>query len=132
MEEINELRRDGCLCGGEYMKPTHDLMWDDQLYLVSRDYARYMDKYNHFDHFSRNGEDIGDRLDKIGYKWYRVGENLGRGYDDFYSVFKAWIASPSHCKMLMDPHVKFIGMSKYNHYWAQSFALPLEAMTYSN
>jgi len=119
--EVNDLRESGCVCGGQWMPPVGRVSWDTGLYSVSNKYARYMAKYDHFDHISREGEDLGDRLDKAGHKWITIGENLAHGYDDFYQVMDAWKESPSHCKMLMHPEMNKMGLSKHRRYWAQSF-----------
>lgn len=128
--ELNQLRSQGCRCGKDYMAPAGPLVWNHTLYEVSRDYARLLFEHNWFSHISPTGKTLADRLDAIGYDWQRIGENLGRGYDDFYAVFKAWLDSPSHCKMLMDPEVTHIGMSKYHDYWVQSFSLPMQTTSY--
>lgn len=120
--EINKVRSKGCVCGQKWMPPAKPLSWDQDLYLVSKDYAKYMSKNRHFDHISKEGLDLGDRLDQKGIRWAKIGENLGYGYDDFFGVLKAWLESPSHCKMLMDPEMTHVGMSKYKMYWAQSFS----------
>lgn len=130
MSELNHLRAKGCKCGNEYMAPVQPLSWNETLYEVSRDYARFLFTNKWFSHISPNGKTLADRLDARGYDWLRIGENLGRGYDDFYEVLKAWIKSPSHCKMLMDPEVTDIGMSKYHDYWVQSFSLPMQTSSY--
>ena len=130
MTKINILRSSGSICGQEKLPPVGPLQWDNNLYAVSKQYANYMNKYDHFDHLSRNGEDLGDRLDRYGYKWQKIGENLGYGYDDFNKVLDAWIESPTHCKMLMDPDVTHMGMSKKGKYWAQSFARPEMSLTF--
>lgn len=83
-----------------------------------------MYKYKHFDHLSKSGEDLGDRLDRISYPWMKIGENIAVGYRDFYEVLEAWKRSPSHCQMLMDPDMTKMGISKYHSYWVQSFSLP--------
>jgi uncharacterized protein YkwD len=120
--EINQLRSQGCKCGDRYMRPVPPVQWNNELYKVSNRYARYMKEYNHFDHVSKSGEDLGDRLNHAGYSWLKIGENLGFGYDDFYSVFAAWKKSPSHCTMLMDPDMTDMGISKHHTYWVQSFS----------
>lgn len=120
--KINDLRSEGCYCGNKWMPPAQPLKWNEQLYKVSNSYARYMARNNHFDHISKNGEDLGDRLNKIGFKWKKIGENLGLGYRDFYSVVEAWKDSPSHCSMLMDPDMTEMGLSKHKLYWVQSFS----------
>ena len=130
MTKINILRSSGCQCGNEKLSPVGPVQWDDQLYAVSKQYAKYMHRHNHFEHLSKNGEDLGDRLDRYGYKWHKIGENLGYGYDDFNEVLKAWIESPSHCRMLMDPDVTHMGLSKKGTYWVQSFARPESSISY--
>ena len=122
LAEINKLRSDGYVCGNKRMRPVPPVEWNHQLYVISNDYARYMAKYDHFDHISLDGKDIGDRLNEIGYSWVKVGENLGFGYFDFYSVLEAWKKSPSHCEMLLDPDVTHMGLSKHKVYWVQSFS----------
>ena len=104
------------------MAPAGPLKWHHVLYRVSNTYARYLARNRHFDHISKEGEDLGDRLDHVGYEWNLIGENLGVGYDDFYAVFKAWQESPDHCKMLMNPKMTHVGMSKHKRYWVQSFS----------
>ena len=126
MSEVNALRKRGCYCGREWMPPVRPVEWHSTLYEISRKYARYMYQNKYFSHISREGRDVGDRLDEMHYRWQKVGENIGYGFDNFYSVFGAWIDSPSHCRMLMDPDMTHMGLSKYYNYWVQSFARPME------
>ncbi len=125
LDQINALRSKGCRCGGEEMPPAAPLVWDTKLYTSAREYARYMDRNDHFDHIDHYGRDLGDRLDKLEYKWMVFGENLGRGYQRFFEVLSAWKESPSHCKMLMNKEVTHMALSRYNKYWAMSLALPM-------
>lgn len=130
VNELNHLRSKGCKCGNEYMYPVQPLQWNHLLYEVSREYARYLYSNNLFSHISKDGKTLGDRLDARGYDWMRIGENLGKGYNDFFDVLKAWIESPTHCKMLMDPDVTDFGMSKHQDYWVQSFSKPMQTSSY--
>lgn len=130
LAEINSLRSKGCQCGNVYMMPVQPVKWDYTLYDVSMRYARYLYRNNLFSHRTKDGKTLGDRLDAMGYDWLRIGENLGKGYHDFYDVLKAWIESPSHCKMLMDPEVTDFGMSKHYDYWVQTFTRPVNKTTY--
>jgi len=126
LNEVNALRKRGCQCGDTYMLPAPPLRWNVKLYEVSRHYARYLYRNKLFSHTTKDGRTLADRLDHLNYKWTHIGENLGQGYDDFYVVFDAWISSPSHCKMLMNPSVTDFGMSKYHDYWVQTFTKPAE------
>lgn len=126
LHEVNALRARGCQCGDTYMLPTSPLRWNYKLYDISKQYARYLHRNKLFSHTTKDGRTLADRLDQVGYKWSHIGENLGQGYDEFYAVFEAWIDSPSHCKMLMNPSVTDFGMSKYYDYWVQTFTKPAE------
>ena len=103
------------------MKPTHPLTWNDTLTESARRHAADMDTYNYFGHRSRAGEDIGDRLDAIGYKWQYVGENLAEGQKTFEEALTDWLESSSHCTMLMNPDMKEMGMAKVGKYWVHHF-----------
>lgn len=80
-----------------------------------------MQTYNYFDHHSIAGEDVGERLDKLDYKWQYVGENLAVGQKTFDETMKDWIKSPSHCRMLMNPDMNEVAVAKYGKYWVQHF-----------
>lgn len=125
MDKVNKIRAEGCYCGRKYMKPTSPVKWNSKLYESALGHAKEMKKYNYFSHFSRNGKDIGDRLDKYGYNWQVAGENLGEGQITFDEVLNDWIKSRSHCKMLMNPKVDEMAVAKQGKYWVQHFGKQL-------
>jgi len=103
------------------MKPVDKIVWNDQLYVTAASHASEMNEYQFFSHFSRKGEDIGERFDDLGYSWRYAGENLGEGQDTFEEVVKDWLESPSHCKMIMNENMKEMGIAKRGKYWVQHF-----------
>ncbi len=121
LERINLLRKKGCRCSGKRMKPAPPLVWNDTLELSAYNHAKEMQTYDYFDHHSMSGEDIGDRLDKLGYKWQYVGENLATGQKTFDEAMTDWIKSGSHCRMLMNGDMKEVAVAKYGKYWVQHF-----------
>ncbi len=121
LEKVNNLRSNGCYCGGKYMTPVHPLKWDKTLYRSALAHAKDMSNYDYFSHHSRKGEDIGMRLDKYGYTWQVAGENLGEGQRSFTEVLHDWKESKSHCKMLMNPKVEDMAVARYGKYWVQHF-----------
>ena len=121
LDQVNELRKKGCYCGNKYMKPVGALKWSEVLFDSAYDHARDMSIYNYFSHISRKGLDIGDRVDKFGYKWVVVGENIGEGQLSFGEVLMDWKKSPEHCKMLMNPDVVDMAVAKFNDKWVQHF-----------
>lgn len=121
VSKVNKLRAKGCKCGQERMKPTTPVEWDDTLYESALSHAKEMNRYNYFAHYSIDGLDIGDRLDKVGYKWVVAGENIAEGQRDFDEALVDWIKSPSHCKMLMNPKVNEMSVARSGRYWVQHF-----------
>jgi uncharacterized protein YkwD len=121
LERVNLLRQKGCRCNGKRMKPVQPLTWNDTLELSAYNHAKEMQTYDYFDHHSMSGEDIGERLDRLGYKWQYVGENLAIGQKTFDEAMKDWIESGSHCRMLMNPDMKEVAVAKYGKYWVQHF-----------
>lgn len=118
---INDIRSQGCYCGSEYMPPVDSLAWNFILEKTAFQHAREMSRYNYFSHKSRDGKDIGQRLDAAGYKWQFAGENLAEGQKSFNETILDWLASKTHCKMLMNPRMKETGMARYGKYWVQHF-----------
>lgn len=121
LKRINLLRSNGCRCGNKRMKPVNSVTWNKKLEKSALMHAKEMYTYNFFGHRSINGEDIGDRLDDLGYKWQFVGENLANGQKSFDEAMKDWIKSPSHCEMLLNPNMKEVAVSRYGKYWVQHF-----------
>jgi len=62
-----------------------------------------------------------DRFDDFGYRWQFAGENLGEGQESFQEVVRDWLASPSHCRMIMNPDMTEMGLAKRGKYWVQHF-----------
>ena len=52
------------------------LSWDADVADVARRHAADMLRHRYFDHKSRDGRGIGDRLKRAGVRWQRCGENL--------------------------------------------------------
>jgi len=121
LHKVNKLRTKGCRCGRKKMKPTHPLSWNETLTYSAYLHAKQMEDFNFFAHRSIDGLDIGERLDKLAYKWQYVGENLAEGQLSFEEAFQDWVDSPSHCQMLMNPDMKEMGLSKYGKYWVHHF-----------
>jgi len=130
IEQINALRATGCTCGGAYMKPVGPVQWNEVLVRSAGIHARRMHKHNFFAHIGPYGDDVGDRMEKVGYRWQYAGENLGEGQRSFNQVLKDWKKSPSHCKLLMDPNMIDMAISRYGRFWVQHFGKELPSNMY--
>jgi len=121
IEAVNKVMEIGCYCGRKYMLPADKVVWNEVLYKSAYSHANEMNEYNFFAHFSKEGLDIGARLDRSGYNWLVAGENLGEGQKSFDEVLNDWIKSYSHCVMLMNPKVNEMAVAKVDKYWVQHF-----------
>lgn len=121
LSKVNQLRAQGCVCNGNYMPSVGPVSWNATLEKSARVHAADMAKNNYFSHFSRSGLDVGDRVEKLGYNWQTVGENLAQGYYEAGKVLQAWIDSPEHCELLMNPKFTEMGAALRGEFWVQHF-----------
>jgi len=126
LQSINYTRAQGCKCGTTYMRPAPPLTWNDLLENAALAHARDMGEHNYFSHSSRNGRGANDRVIAAGYnfngyKSYTVGENIAFGQESIDEVMRGWFKSEGHCKNLMNPDFKEVGVAQYDTYWVQDF-----------
>ena len=83
-----------------------------------------MAKHDMLSHTGSDGSGVGERVEKIGYKWQSVGENISAGRETSVQVVLGWLESPAHCANMMNPDFTEIGAacfrnksSKYRTYW---------------
>jgi uncharacterized protein YkwD len=126
LDKINQVRARGCDCGGIYMPPAPPLVWNEQLEVSAFAHANDMANQNYFSHTSRDGRTMQDRIRQAGYSYtnfksYEVGENIAEGPQTIAEVMDGWLHSPGHCKNLMNPGFKEIGIGFNSGYWVQDF-----------
>ncbi|MFB9844800.1 CAP domain-containing protein [Mucilaginibacter ginsenosidivorans] len=126
LERINEARHRGCNCGTEYMPPAPPLVWNDDLETAAQNHAEDMSGRHYFSHTSRDGRTMSDRVIAAGYtykgfKSFAVGENIAEGQMSIAEVMDGWLKSPGHCKNLMNPSFKEVGVAQFRLYWVQDF-----------
>ncbi len=121
---VNKIRAEGCNCGNKYYPPAPPVKWDKKLETAAQKHSWYMYQNKDMTHYGPNKNRPGDRIRKEGYQWRLYGENVAHGYDDEESVVKGWLRSSGHCKNIMNPTVKHMGVARVNSYWTQVFANP--------
>ncbi|BDP42007.1 hypothetical protein DAETH_19760 [Deinococcus aetherius] len=128
LRQVNEVRAQPRTCGDQHFAATTPVTWNGYLAKAARAHAADMATRGYFDHRNPDGLEVEDRAEAAGYTgWQFVGENLAAGYDSEH-VMKAWLDSPSHCRTLMDPRFKELGVGYVNDpaspkgtYWVQDF-----------
>jgi len=126
LRRINEARHKGCNCGDVYMPPAAPLTWNDDLEKAAIAHAQDMYDKNYFSHTSKDGRTTSDRVISAGYKFkgykaFYVGENIAMGQMSIDEVMDGWLKSPGHCKNLMNPAFREVGVAQFNQYWVQDF-----------
>ena len=119
--------------------------WNDHLYQAAYEHSRDMATSNLFSHTGSGeksditaqklhpgtGSRVRERIEANGYtNWHGYGENIAAGtsMDNVADAMEGWLKSPGHCKNIMNPKLKEVGMavffndnSHYNYYWTQDF-----------
>jgi uncharacterized protein YkwD len=121
LELVNNYRQNGCNCGSEYFPPAEPVVWNNLLESAAQAHSEDMNKNNFFDHTGSDGNNAGYRISQAGYAWATYGENIAKGYNSADDVMLGWIKSEGHCKNIMNPNFKEMGVALSGSYWTQVF-----------
>lgn len=93
--------------------------------------ARDMDKYDYFAHVSLTGHRAQDFVEKYGYKFTWLGNNLSKGYQLNgvvvpKDVFNGWLGSVAHKKNILDKDFVDVGVGMYGVYTVAFFGKPVK------
>lgn len=80
------------------------------------------------------GANFAARISEAGVDWSAAGENIATGFQTPRQVVGGWMASTAHCRNILDPAFRLIGVGLDPHpvrgwangaaTWTQDFALP--------
>lgn len=129
---INRVRSRAQICGDQSMPAVGPVRWDAQASRAAQMQAVYLQRHNQFGHLGPEGSHVGERLNAAGLRWRKAGENLAAGHTDIDEVVSGWLASPSHCRVLMTQDFDLAGLAlvpgrqgnTYASYWALVMAAP--------
>jgi len=110
LAEVNLARAHGGICGDQRFAPSQPVILDDALRMTALDYAARQVREGFTGHVSPDGQGLSQRLalHKVPPGW--AGENLAYGLSDPAMVVSAWLASPGHCRNLLDPRARRMGV----------------------
>ncbi|MBB5394167.1 CAP domain-containing protein [Mucilaginibacter sp. AK015] len=126
LDLINQTRAKGCKCGDTYFPPAPPMVWNNDLEEAAKGHAKDMARQNYFSHESKDGRTMNTRIINAGYvfkgwKSFMIGENIAFGQNSIPEVMAGWFKSEGHCRNLMNPGFKEVGVAEYNKYWVQDF-----------
>jgi uncharacterized protein YkwD len=101
---------------------------DRRLQRAAQLHAEDMARGDFMAHEGSDRSEAGDRVDRSGYDWREVAENVAAGYPDVGSVHAGWMQSPGHRENIVDPEVRHVGIgysfrldTVLQHYWVTVF-----------
>lgn len=131
LQQVNQARATSRSCGGQVFAAAAPLTWNVQLARSALAHSRDMAARNYFSHTSKGGSQAGGRAQHAGYRWQRIGENIAAGQGSAKQAVAGWLASPSHCPNIMNPHFTEMGAAYAVNpesdaliYWTQVFGTP--------
>lgn len=115
------------------------LQLSPQLIQAAQHHAEDMAINNYFSHNALDGSSVGDRVERTGYQYMAVAENIGSGVQTPEQVVQKWMNSPIHRANILNPRLTEIGFgyatnpnSHYKRYWVQVFGTSNSSGNYSN
>jgi hypothetical protein len=125
---VNEAREKGVACGDMKMGAVSPLRLNDGLNIAAQTHAEDMASLNYFGHNSLDGRTPGNRIKGAGYFSRKTGENIAAAQQSLAQVVEGWLQSPGHCRNIMDPDFKELGVgvkidlnTDKGVYWVQTF-----------
>lgn len=127
----NEARSQPRHCGSEFFAASAPLRPNALLDNAAAAHAQHMAQHSYLEHQGRDGSSPADRINRAGYRWRSLGENIASGQTTAEQVVQEWLRSPVHCATLMSPRFMEMGLayavnanSAEGIYWVQAFGRP--------
>lgn len=128
LDLVNQTRRSRRHCGNTAFDAAPPLRWNDALAEAARLHSEEMARFNFLSHSGRDGSTSAQRVERAGYRYRAMGENIAGGQLKPEDAVAGWIDSPGHCANLMSPVFTEMGVafavnrkSRMGVYWTQEF-----------
>jgi uncharacterized protein YkwD len=104
------------------------MRYDDRLTLAAQRHSVDQAGRGQISHVGADGSTVEVRVDRVGYPWRSVAENVAYGYPDAGSVMAVWMASDGHRRNILSANTELgVGLAVGADgltYWTQVFASP--------
>lgn len=87
------------------------LKLNTKLNLAAKLKLKDMQDKKYWSHSSPSGTSPFYWIDQVKYNYHYAGENLARGFTNVNDAMKAWMASPSHKKNILNPAYRDTGLT---------------------
>lgn len=124
LDAVNVARSSARLCGDTAFAPTGPLRLEARLSAAAQSHSEDMLAMSTLSHFGSDGSTMIQRVERQGYEWSTLAENVAWGYDEVDGVVAGWLSSPGHCRNMMSPAMRELGVGVAGTYWTQVFGTP--------
>lgn len=131
LQLVNEARSQPRQCGDLSYPAVAPLAWSCLLEQAALGHSQDMGDANFFSHIGSDGLGPDARVERVGYAWQALAENISAGYESVEATIQGWLDSPAHCANLMNGTLTEMGLAyhrptgaDYSIYWTQKLARP--------
>lgn len=129
LDAMNKARAAGAFCEEDEWHPAAPpLEMDDVIRVAARLHSMDMTENYYFEHLGLDGRTFDIRMEDVGFDGaFPWAENIARGYSTGTAAVDGLMTSPGHCRNIMDPEHRVVGLGYYTapdnpHNWTQNFA----------
>ncbi|TVR91152.1 MAG: CAP domain-containing protein [Trueperaceae bacterium] len=121
---VNEARSQPRTCGATAYPAAHPLVAEPRLMAAAHVHSADMHEHGFMGHMGSDGSSVSQRVEREGYAWSALGENVAWGYASPDAVMDGWLSSPGHCANIMRLGFTEVGLGLVGTHWTQVFANP--------
>lgn len=121
---VNDARAQPRTCGSTAFTAAAPLELEPRLTRAAQLHSADMQATGTFSHTGSDGSSLADRVDRQGYPWSALAEDIAYGYGTPRAAVDAWLASPGHCSAIMGPGYQDLGAGVAGTYWTLDFGTP--------
>jgi uncharacterized protein YkwD len=104
------------------------MRYDDRLVLAAQRHSDDQARSGRMSHTGSDGSNVAVRVDRVGYSWRSLAENVAYGYPDVEAVTAGWMESEGHRRNILSANVHIgVGLAIGADglpYWTQVFGTP--------
>src|SRR5690606_3913802 len=112
LASVNQERDRGAVCGDQRFAPAPPLSLEPRLVAAAAVHSSDMRRNDFMGHGGTDGSTVGVRVTRQGYEWREVAENVAFGYEAVDAVMAGWMNSPGHCRAIMAPNYRELGLAQ--------------------
>jgi uncharacterized protein YkwD len=129
LQQVNRARSEARFCGQTFQPAVAPLSYQCTLNSAAAMHSADMAVHSLLSHLSSNGQDAFSRVRQLGYEAATLGENIAMTSESDADPIQQWLASPGHCRNIMDEVYSDLGMARAiaengETYWTQNLSAP--------